>query len=134
MIGLHDHDRITRIEKRSKRHRHPLARPEHHRDLLLGVGPAAVERLGMVRNRVPQLRQAERKRILVELIARVAHLRKQVLEGEIQRIAPCAPARFQNLAQRHRLDAPDSVLRAAEHRGDPAPYHVVDRRFVGETL
>ena len=62
VIGLHHHHAVARAEQRAERGRHALAGPEHHGDLLLGVGPVAVARLRVVGDRVPQLGESERER------------------------------------------------------------------------
>ena len=84
MIGLHHHHAVARVEQRAERGRHALACPEHHRDLLLGVGPVAVAGLRVVGDRVPQLGESERKGVLVELVAGAAHLLEQLLHGAIE--------------------------------------------------
>ena len=134
VIWLHHHHAVARFEQRAERGRHALACPEHHRDLLLGVRPVAVARLRVVGDRVPQLREPERKGVLVELVARAAHLPEQLLHGTIERVGVRLPARVQEFAHRERFDAARSLLRAAEQRRDAAPHHVVGRRFIGEPL
>ena len=98
-----------------------------------GVPPDAVEVFGVVGDGVPEFRNAEGERVLVELIARVPDAGDDLLQGEVERVA-AGPARGQDLPQGHRFDSVDPFLRSAEHRGDPAPYHVEDRRLVGKPL
>ena len=60
VVGLHHDHFVTGFQQRTERDGHPLARPEHHRDLFLGIGaPDPIERFGVVRDRVPELRNAE---------------------------------------------------------------------------
>ena len=105
VIGLHHHHAVARVEQRPERGRHALAGPEHHRDLLLGVGPVAVVGLRVVGDRVPQLRESERKGALVELVAGAAHLLEQLLHGKVERIGVRVHCRAQDLPHGQRLDA-----------------------------
>ena len=135
VVGLHHDDPVARLQQRPERDRHPFARPEHHRDLLLGVGTNAVERFGVVRDRAAQLRDPERERVLVELVPRVADGGEELPQGEVERVAARPlPARAQDLAHRHGFEPAHPLLGPAHHRGDPAPHHVEHRRLVGEPL
>ena len=136
MEGLHHHHTVARFEQRTEGHRHAFARPEHHRDLFLGVRPEAMEHFGVIGDRAPEFREPERERILVELIAGIADPGERLLQGEVERIAAraSAGAGVQDFAQGHRLQARGPLLGAAEHRRHRTPHHVVHRRLVGEPL
>ena len=134
VTGLHHHDAVARLEERAERRRHAFARPQHDGDLLLRVRPAPVEPVGVVRYRAPQLGKPERKRVLIELVARIPDAGQQLLHGEIERLRPGCAARGQQFAQGHRFDLGEPCLRPAEHRRDPGPHHVVRGRLVRESL
>ena len=134
VTGLHHDHAVAGLEERAERRRHAFAGPQHHRDLVLRIRAPPVEPVGAVGNGAPQLGEPERKRVLVELVARVPRPGQQLLQGQIERLVARRAARGQQVSQRHRLDLPALRLGAAEHRRDPAPHHVVHGRLVGEPL